>query len=229
MKFSIVLPIISILLFVGCSSKDPKIDIKEKPKLQVPKVSTPIKKKKGSLYTRRGPSLFSDKKDLQIGDIIQVVIDESLTNTSKNTLDSSKTSSTGINGGIVTAPDSGNLANRVNQFTNIGLKAGSSSSFKGAVSAKADEQFTTTISAVIVQTYQNGNYFIEGSKEMLINGQKQVIKISGLIRPYDITPENSIYSSQLANLKVLYDKKGEEMDTIKKPWGSRAIESIWPF
>ena len=43
-----------------------------------------------------------------------------------------------------------------------------------------------TISAIIEETYQNGNYYIKGSKEMLIEGQKQKIIVSGVIRPYDI-------------------------------------------
>ena len=52
--------------------------------------------------------------------------------------------------------------------------------------------FETTISAIIEETYQNGNYYIKGRKEMLIEGQKQNIVVSGVIRPYDITSNNSI-------------------------------------
>ena len=228
----IILPILSIL-FVGCSSSNQTIDIQQKPKLQVPKKIEPIVRKKGSLYTRRGPSLFSDKKDLQVGDIIQVEIQEGLSNSSKDNIKSSKNSTTGIGMGLFSSPRkdtmAGTITSELNKVTNIGFNSSTGNSFNGKAETTNDEEFTTTISAIITQIYQNGNYFIEGSKEMLINGQKQIIKISGLIRPYDITPENSIYSSQLANLKVLYDKKGEEMDSIKKPWGSRAIESIWPF
>ena len=55
------------------------------------------------------------------------------------------------------------------------------------------------------------------------------MKISGIIRPYDITPDNSINSSQIANLKILYNKAGEEMESIQKPWGSKILESISPF
>ena len=64
---------------------------------------------------------------------------------------------------------------------------------------------------------------------MLINGEKQTIKISGVIRPYDISPENTVYSYQLANLKILYDKDGEDVNSLKKGWGTILIESISPF
>lgn len=226
--------IISVgFIFVGCNTHNQTIDIKEKPRLQIPKKTATIIRKKGSLYTRRGPSLFSDKKDLQIGDIIQIIVDEGLSNSSKDTIDSSKTSTTGIDGGLISTPHSGprvtKITNRLNSLTSIGFSANTNNSFKGDVSATADETFTTTISAVITQTYQNGNYFIEGSKQMLINGQKQLIQISGLIRPYDISPDNTINSSQLANLKILYNKAGYQQDSLDKPWGSEIIENLSPF
>ena len=56
-----------------------------------------------------------------------------------------------------------------------------------------------------------------------------MIAISGVIRPYDITPENTVVSSQIANLKILYKKNGEEVDTLEKSWGTKIIETIWPF
>lgn len=221
-------------LFIGCSTYNQTIDIKEKPILQVPKKPDPIVRKKGSLYTRKGPSLFSDKKDLQVGDIIKVFIFEKLDNTSIDTMESSKASSTGIGGGLVTNRSPGNtaidnLTKKTNHLLGLGFNANSSNSLSGSVEAKSNEEFATEISAVITQTYQNGNYFIEGSKQMLINGQKQIIKISGLIRPYDITPENTINSSQLANLKILYNKAGKEMQSVDKPWGSDLIENVAPF
>jgi flagellar L-ring protein precursor FlgH len=236
MNRSIVTIIASIILISGCSSK-PQIDINTSPKMQVvKKVTPPVKNRKGALYTRRGSSLFADKKDLQIGDIIQVLISESLTNDSTNSREIKGDSTSSLGGGLLTplspTTQTTGSKNRVNKFNSnfgIGFSSKSSNSFKGSAKSAADEEFTTTISAIIEQTYQNGNYFIKGGKEMLINGQKQNIKISGVIRPYDISPENTITSSQIANLKIFYEKDGEEMDSMSKSWGTKLIESIWPF
>jgi flagellar L-ring protein precursor FlgH len=225
----------SLVFFVGCSSK-PKIDIDTTPKMQVPKKVAPVTKRKGTLYSRRGASLFADKKDLQLGDIIQVLISESLTNDSTNSRTTAKSNSGSLGGGVIAplngvTPTAGGQ-HRIDKFNKnfgLGFTTTSTNSFKGSAKSAADEEFTTVISAIIEQTYQNGNYFIKGSKEMLINGQKQNIKISGVIRPYDISPENTINSSQLANLKILYIKDGEENDALEKPWGTKIIETIWPF
>ena len=64
---------------------------------------------------------------------------------------------------------------------------------------------------------------------MIIEGQKQEIIISGVIRPYDISSDNSINSLQIANLKLLYDKNGTESEILETPWGLKFLRSIWPF
>ena len=222
-----------VLFIVGCSSKDTQINLDEKPPNQIPMKKREISKpKKGSLYTRRGGSLFSDKKDLQIGDIIQVNIQEVLKRDSKNTKQLSRDSSSNLGGGLLTPRKGVNETSGIKTFNRnfgIGFDAKSSSSFKGSAQVKNDEQFSTMISAVIVKIYKNGNYFIKGKKELLINNQKQIIAISGVIRPYDISPDNIVNSNQIANLKVLYKKMGEEAESLEKPWGARLLDKIWPF
>jgi len=218
------------LLFVGCSQKQ-TIDIDTTPKMQIPKKVAPSIQRKGALYSRKGASLFSDKKDLQIGDIIQINIDEGLANDSSDSRDIKKATTSVLGGGLFTstAPGTVTPAKALNNIAGLGFNGESQRTFKGSASSSNSESFNTTISAIIEQTYQNGNYFVSGSKVMLINGQKQTIGISGVIRPYDITPENIVNSDQLANLKILYDKAGEEGNSMKKPWGTKIIETIWPF
>ena len=72
-------------------------------------------------------------------------------------------------------------------------------------------------------------YDAQGKKEVLIEGQKQKIIVSGVIRPYDITSDNSINSAQIADLKLLYDKEGTEADILETPWGLKFMRMIWPF
>ena len=83
MKNILFLFIIS-LLFTSCGAlTEPKIDF-TKPPQQVTKEPPVVRKNKGSLYSVQGTSLFADKKDLQVGDIIQVVISEGITQKSDN-------------------------------------------------------------------------------------------------------------------------------------------------
>ncbi|MDD2698297.1 MAG: flagellar basal body L-ring protein FlgH [Arcobacteraceae bacterium] len=225
------------LFFIGCSAKQ-KIDLDSKPENQFP-VSNSKKEEqsfKGSLYSQAGTSLFADKKDLQIGDILQVNISETLTKNSKSTKDLAKNTTSSLGGGVFAGAtgvtnSAGTAARigRVNNALGIGFDSTSANSFSGSSTLKDNEAFTTVVSVVITNIYQNGNYFIKGTKELLINDEKQQISISGIIRPYDISPENTVLSSQVANLKILYDKEGDGSDTLEKPWGTKFIEKIWPF
>lgn len=232
---SILLVVILIFGLTACSNNE-KLDF-SKPKMQIPKPPKSINKKKGSLYTRTGPSLFADKKDLQVGDIIQVQISESLTSDVKNERELKRNGSTSLGGGLLSPITGGSGLNStmqrgVNDFNKtfgIDFKASSSTANKGEAKTKLNESFSTTVSVIIEQTYQNGNYYIKGSKEILIDGQKQELVLSGVIRPYDITPENTVSSSQVASLKILYKKEGEERDILHVPWGLRIIQMFWPF
>ncbi len=226
------------LIFISCSSKEVQtINLDDKPKEQIVLKKNKIKRTfKGTLYSREGTSLFADKKDLKIGDILQVIISETLNNSSRNTKDLSKTNTSELGGGVL-SPASGVVntigtaarLNKINNIIGVGVNTNSSNKFKGSASSRYDEKFSTTVSVVIAEVYQNGNYFINGNKVLLIDNQKQKIAISGIIRPYDISPTNTVSSSQIANLKILYKKDGDDVNSIRKPWGSKILENLWPF
>ena len=227
--------ILILAIFSGCSASKEELAF-EKPEIQIPKKSPEPLKNKGSLYSVQGTSLFADKKDLQVGDIIQIVVSEDLTSKSNNKRELTSTRDNSLGGGLLAATGTntlggtvGSAANKFNSNLGVNFETNSSASDKGKVKTELDETFATTISAIIEETYQNGNYYIKGRKEMLIEGQRQEIIVSGVIRPYDITSDNSINSSQIADLKLLYDKNGTESDILETPWGLKFMRSIWPF
>lgn len=223
-------------VFLGCSAtSSPELEF-DKPEVQIPKKLPEARKNKGSLYSMQGTSLFADKKDLQVGDIIQIVINEDLSSKSNNKRELSSKRDNNLGGGIFAATGTnalsggiGSATDKLNSSLGVNFGTNSSSSDKGSVKTQLDETFETIVSAIIEETYQNGNYYIKGKKEMLIEGQKQEIIISGVIRPYDISSDNSINSSQIANLKLLYDKNGTESEILETPWGLKFLRSIWPF
>lgn len=234
MRSSFLLILFSII-FSACNASKQELTF-EKPEIQIPKKSAEPLKNKGSLYSMQGTSLFADKKDLQVGDIIQIVIDEDLSSKSNNKRELSSNRDNSLGGGLFAATGTntlggtvGGVTDKLNANLGVNFETNSSTSDKGSVKTQLDETFSTIISAIIEETYQNGNYYIKGKKEMLIEGQRQEIIISGVIRPYDITSDNSINSSQVANLKLLYNKDGVESDILETPWGLKLIRAIWPF
>ena len=235
MKNILFLFIIS-LLFASCGAlTEPKIDF-TKPPQQVTKEPPVVRKNKGSLYSVQGTSLFADKKDLQVGDIIQVVISEGITQKSDNKRELTSDRKNEFGGGMFASMGTdplnstvGRVTDKANSVFGVNFNTESSDSDKGKVKTQVNEKFDTKISAIIDETYQNGNYFIKGNKEVIIDGQKQEIVITGVIRPYDITSDNSVNSSQIANLKMIYKKDGSEADLLQVPWGTKILRAIWPF
>ncbi|MCD8541237.1 MAG: flagellar basal body L-ring protein FlgH [Aliarcobacter cryaerophilus] len=233
---SVIFLSLLVFSFSSCSSiSEPTIDF-TKPQQQVTKEPPVVRKNKGSLYSVQGTSLFADKKDLQVGDIIQVVISEGITQKSDNKRELTSDRKNEFGGGMFASMGTdplnstvGKVTDKANSVFGVNFNTESSDSDKGKVKTEVKENFDTKISAIIDETYQNGNYFIKGNKEVIIDGQKQEIVITGVIRPYDITSDNSVNSSQIANLKMLYKKDGIEADILQVPWGTRILRAVWPF
>ncbi len=158
-------------------------------------------------------------------DIVTVVISETIAQSSTGQKTISEENSDKLGAGVFSGVGGGIF----NKSGKIGFEAGSTNSYTGSGKNSRNETFTTTISARIIKILKNGNYFIEGNRELLVNGEKQIIQISGVIRPYDIDQKNTIDSKYVADAKILYKTEGEIDRATKKPWGSKFVESVWPF
>ncbi|MCV6606692.1 MAG: flagellar basal body L-ring protein FlgH, partial [Campylobacterales bacterium] len=62
-----------------------------------------------------------------------------------------------------------------------------------------------------------------------VNGEKQLIQISGVIRPYDIGQDNTISSSLISDARILYRTEGDIARNTSQGWFSKMLEAIWPF
>jgi len=230
--------VISAYLLSGCTAKltDPEIDFK--PPAYVEQM--PPKEEKqdfastGSLFGKGDNPLFSDHKAMHVNDIVTVVISETAKSSNSGSRQLSESDSSNLGGGLLSSTGAANSTvqdtiGKINGYSDIGFKAKSDSSYKGQGSATKDASFTTTISARIVKVLQNGNYFISGKREILVDDQKQIIQITGVIRPYDIDQYNKISSTQVSDAKILYKTEGDTDRATKQGWGTKIIESVWPF
>ncbi|NPA59398.1 MAG: flagellar basal body L-ring protein FlgH [Epsilonproteobacteria bacterium] len=235
--FQITLAIFLGIFISGCTASltDPEIDfepptyVEQMPALEEKHdyVAT------GSIFGQGDNPLFSDHKAMHVNDIVRVVISEKANSSNNAAKQLSGSDNSDLGGGTFVADgDSGavsSIANKLNGISNIGFKTKSTSSFKGQGSVTNNASFTTTISARIVKILKNGNYFISGRREIMINSQKQLMQITGVIRPYDIDQYNKIDSSQISDAKILYKTQGDIDHATKQGWGTKIIQSVWPF
>ncbi len=235
--FISIFTFISTFFISGCTANltDPEINFE--PPVYVEQMPAQEAKQDyvatGSIFGQGDNPLFSDHKAMHVNDIVRVVISEKANSSNKAAKQLSNSDNSDLGGGtFVGNGDNGavnSLVNKLNGISNIGFKTQSNSTYKGQGSVTNDASFSTTISARIVKVLQNGNYFISGKREIMINSQKQVMQITGVIRPYDIDQYNMIDSSQISDAKILYKTQGDIDHATQQGWGTKMVQSIWPF
>lgn len=223
------------LLFSGCAkSLDPQMDFKAPEYVQqMPSKEEEHLNTLGSLFGQGDNPLFSDRKAMNVNDIVTVLIDERASSTSTGSRQLNRTQASQMGPGVMsyagTSKTGADAVKGVNNVMGIGFGTNSESAFAGSGTASRSENFATTVSARIVKVMQNGNYFIEGRREIMVEDEKQIVQISGVIRPYDISQSNTISSSYISDAKILYKTEGDIKRATQQGWGTRLIETVWPF
>ncbi len=184
----------------------------------------------GSLWSPRYKfvNLYSDLKAKNVGDIVQVQIIE---NSSGHKEAKTKTKRTNdvVNsiGNLVGLPLNHASVNGTN--LNPGITAHTDSEFEGDGKTSRTGDVQATVAARIVRILPSGNMFIRGKKQIRLNHETQYIILSGIIRPEDISGNNTIQSSYIADLRLAYYGSGIIGDQEERGWLSRLVDKVWPF
>ena len=237
--------VISLLLLTSCQSLFDKLEGIGKPppltKLEnpakdnakpvtwpLPESPIPVKQA-NSLWQPGARAFFRDGRAARVGDILRVKINI----TDQAEFDNNTTSSRSDN-------------DSVNATTFFGLekklkllpgspsasaleKVSANNNLQGNVTAKRKETVQTQVAASIIQVLPNGNFVISGKQEFLMNYDIREVSIKGIVRPQDIDSANTIDSTQIAEARITYGGRGQNMDAQQKRWGSQAIDAISPF
>lgn len=217
-------PLLSLSILTGCATQQVAGPSPEfAPVIPQPKVAQAIST--GSIYSAaNADNWFGEKKTYQVGDVITVVLDESMDadSTSKNS--ASKKTKTDVLSPLQIAKwgSAGGLLSEDMQEENEVSAEGS-----GVLDQSAT--FKGTMTAQIVEVYSNGNLLIRGEKIVTFSSGSEVVQVKGVIRPEDIQPDNSIQSKRLANAQISYKGIGANANAQRVPWGTNLIFSLWPF
>ncbi len=211
------------LMMTSCASK--KTVVIEKPPPMPPEIGkTEEKPPPGSLFNGRD-NLFSDDKARNVGDILTIKVVENVSGSGSATSQSGRDTSVNLN-----FPSPVLMGKKVpNKSPIASVNASSGNKFKGQGKTGRNANLIATITARVVKVYPNGNLFIVGEKVIKINNDEQVLKISGIVKPSYIQPDNSIYSFQISDMRVEYNGKGFIADQQQPGWLARFLIKIWPF
>lgn len=109
------------------------------------------------------------------------------------------------------------------------VSAESTSEFKGEGKTDRKNSLTAKISAMVAEVLPTGILRIEGKKIVAVNDEEQIMIISGLVRTRDVSSENEVNSSKIANMRIDYYGKGVVDEAQRVGWGTRLIRNVWPF
>lgn len=144
-------------------------------------------------------SLIADKRAYLPGDLLTVIVLENANAQSSTDLASGKDIETGIEASY----------NKNRHEVSLGLKGHGRATAKTGRNGKIKASLTVRIKSI--QT--NGSYVVEGSQLIRINGEQQAILLSGIVRPEDISAQNTLLSTRLADAQITYSGNGSVSDS----------------
>jgi flagellar L-ring protein precursor FlgH len=194
-----------------------------------------ITRQPNSLWAGGSRSFFKDQRAGRIGDILTVAInikdqakldnatERNRTDQSSSTLNElfalhsslkqiEKLLPTNKDGGTGTLADASGL-----------------SKYKGDGKVDRSEDIQLKVAAVITQILPNGNLVIAGHQEVRVNYELRDLQIGGIIRPEDITSNNSIPSEKVAEARISYGGRGQVSEVQQPRYGSQVLDVISPF
>ncbi|WP_034474684.1 flagellar basal body L-ring protein FlgH [Aestuariibacter salexigens] len=177
----------------------------------------------GSLFqSDMANSLYSDVKARRIGDIITVNLRENTTASKSAGTSTSRDTSvdlqpiTGLGGLPI---------NIGNDSVQLGIE--SSNDYSGDAAANQSNNLFGNISVTVIDVLPNQNLLIRGEKWITLNNGDEYIRLTGVIRPQDVSPSNEILSSKVANARIEYSGTGSFAQAQQKGWLARFFSSEW--
>jgi len=186
-------------------------------------------KRSGSLWTGKRGLFAIDAKAQTVGDLLTILVSEKTNATrslgTKKNRKSSQTTSLNAVFGYETS-----LANKNPNFKpGAAFDISNDKSFDGSGSTNNSDTLTASVTAVVTKVYPNGNMRVRGRRQVTINQQPQELTFSGVVRPNDISPDNTIPSAKVAQAVIGYGGGGELASVAHEGWFGRTLDQIWPF
>ncbi len=205
-------------LFVGCSVVPEKNAVPDTkywaPAMPIPK-PRPTQVVDGSLFSiANSRNLFEDRMPFQVGDILTVRLEEKTTSQKSSGTSLDKNSSTSMSNPLL-----------FGQLQNLGIDAGMQRSFEGQSNSKMNNSLAGDITVSVAEVYSNGILRLVGEKWLRLNQGDEYIRIEGLVRPEDVSPDNVVMSMRMANARIVYSGAGPLNDSNDPGWLTRFFNS----
>jgi len=183
----------------------------------------------GSIYSEAQAGLLEDTRALRVGDLVMIRINEHADAQGNASTDLSKDSSreAGIDAFLALMPKLQREKPKLDPSKLLSMASKYDFSGKGTTSRAGSLE--GTIGVHVQRELPNGDLYVEGTKVVMINHEEYHLYISGVLRPADIQPDNSIDSSLIADARVEFTGRGDINDQVERGWLNKILDAVNPF
>ena len=176
-----------------------------------------------SLWNDSRSDFYRDPRAMSVGDVVKVDISIDDRASLDNSTGRSRDSNTDVGFGLQFSRDP------IEYGLSASAGANSASSSSGQGSIDRSEKINLSIAAVVTEVLPNGNLLISGSQEVRVNFELRVLNIAGIVRPRDISRENTISYDKIAEARISYGGRGRLTDVQQPGWGQQLYDKVTPY
>ena len=187
--------------------------------------AAPVPAATASLFRAGAGSFLGDQRASRKGDILTIRIDIDDRAQMNNTTTRQRSGSE--NAGIASLLGLQKLLPK--NGADLNASATSTSKSEGGGSISRSETIDMTLSAIVTDVMPNGNLVVRGRQEMRVNYELRELIVTGIVRPQDVTRDNSVPHSKIAEARISYGGRGQISDAQQARWGQQIYDALFPF
>ncbi|PPA29798.1 flagellar basal body L-ring protein FlgH [Aeromonas jandaei] len=214
---------LGLLVLGGCTStpNTPKPDDREFSPVYGESEPVSVRPTGAIFQPEQVNGIYSDIKAHKVGDIITIQLAESTSASKKANTQSGKDNKFNLD-----AVSLGGVPVTAGPY-DLSASIGQTGAFKGQAKADQSNSLQGNISVSVAKVLPNGNLLVRGEKWIMLNNGNEYIRITGLIRPEDVTSDNSVSSQKVANARIYYGGTGDLANTQEQGWLTSFFNGPW--
>ena len=176
-----------------------------------------------SLWDDDRANLFRDVRATRVGDVLTVNIQ--IDDKAKLGNSSDRTTTAKVGNGFDVTTGLGSTPFKIAPQLDIN----STSAATGVGNVDRSEKIAFSVGAVVTGVLPDGNLLVSGSQEIRVNDELRIIEVGGVVRPRDITKENTIAYEKIAEARISYGGRGRMSEVQQPGWGHQLYDALKPF
>lgn len=224
----VLLSLAVLVPLVGCESMPPRPGDTPEYHAILPPPPVPQMFNNGAIYQpAQSTALFEDYKARRVGDLLSVILVES-TNASKSA--STKIAKDNELELDIASADIFGRPVSTSGYKLLGAKGKHNRAFDGSGDTAQSNRLRGQITVTVAEVLSNGNLVVQGEKWLGLNQGQEYVRLRGIVRPVDISANNTVLSTQVANAQVYYGGTGAVAESNTMGWLARFFNHpVWPF